>query len=157
MLLYYRTWSGPCLLSNFISIALPLACSVLAILTLLLKRSELLLASEHCTYYALHLEYFFHLIFTHWHCSGLCYGLSCCPRPSQIHMLKLIPQHDGIWRWGLWNIISFIYLFICYFLAVLWHVGVPRPGISPCCRSDPSHSSDNFRSLTTRPSGNSGT
>ena len=26
--------------------------------------------------------------------------------PPKIHMLKPNPQCDGIWRWGLWEVIS---------------------------------------------------
>lgn len=29
----------------------------------------------------------------------------CVPPPAKIHMLKPNPQCDGIWRWGLWEVI----------------------------------------------------
>lgn len=34
----------------------------------------------------------------------MCYGLNGVP-PTPIHMVRAYLQHNGSWRWGLWEVI----------------------------------------------------
>lgn len=40
-------------------------------------------------------------------CFNCCYRLNVCFLPSpKIHMLKSNPQSDGVWRWGLFEVLG---------------------------------------------------